>query len=164
MSIAAVATGASALDANWTLASLKCTKPALQGGPNVVDLAKVIRPDGATFSSLPLLEVTEAIAPIVESRGNLIRRVPVCSDGSCSDRGGLLPRHGGLQGGGGAALHAPVGTRSFARHAPRERSEGVSAGSPGASRHRAWLFRASGGDISREGTTKTHTPRGKQQL
>lgn len=70
MSIAAVATGASALDANWTLASLKCTKPGLQGGPNVVDLAKVIRPDGATFSSLSLLEVTEAIAPIVESRGN----------------------------------------------------------------------------------------------
>ncbi|CAM9308525.1 unnamed protein product, partial [Pylaiella littoralis] len=79
-----------------------------------------------------------------------IRRVPVCSDGSCSDLGGLLPRHGGLQGGGGAALHAPVGTRSFARHAPRERSECVSAGSPGASRRRAWLFRASSGDISRE--------------
>lgn len=69
MSIQAVAAGAGLLNSIWTVASLKCTKPGMCCGPNVIEVSKIIIPDGTPMASLSLLEVTERIAPIVDSWG-----------------------------------------------------------------------------------------------
>ncbi|CAN0009225.1 unnamed protein product, partial [Pylaiella littoralis] len=70
MSTAAVTAGASPLNNNRTLASFKCTKPGMRGGPNVVDQSKIILADGSPFTNLSLLQATERLAPLAGSWGN----------------------------------------------------------------------------------------------
>lgn len=70
MPLAAVSADASLLSPNWALASSRCTKSEMRGAPDVIDLSKVVLPDGSTMGILYLLEATERMALIMESWGN----------------------------------------------------------------------------------------------
>ena len=122
------------------MGSLPCIKYGMKGGPKVLDLSKIISPDGSSPAQLSVLDCVELLAPIVEAVGH---QETSAFKAMTEAMGWGTPQQARRRS--VKRCHGSVGSRRTQGQATHERGQGVPAGAPSVGDHRIAAARRSAG-------------------